>query len=119
MANTVSYSINAQFSNTVGITQITPVLVSLTVGGAVSMNRMTATFAASVAVPLGSVATPTAAYLYNADATNYIVILDDTTEIGRLPAGKSQFFFLPSGVTLKVQANTANCLLDFAVYDAA
>jgi len=55
----------------------------------------------------------------NQDATNYILILDDAAEIARLLPGDVCFIPLPSGVDLKAQSDTANCLMDFAVYGTA
>jgi len=80
---------------------------------------LTVTQAASLAVPLGEITTPTMLYVYNTDDTNFIKVLDNATEIGRVQAGDSGFIPLPSGVTLKMQADTADCDVDFAVFGTA
>ena len=93
--------------------------LAATVADRFSQDRLTVTFAAPLAIPTGTVTVPRYLYAVNQDATNYIVILDDATEIARLLPGDVCFSPLPSGVDLKAQADTANCLMDFAVYGTA
>jgi copper(I)-binding protein len=116
---TLRYTIQATHAANVGRSSLTPAQIDVTVAESPSTGRLTVTQAAAVAVPLGSVVTPRFLYAINRDADNYISILDDATEIGRLLAGESCMMALPSGVTLKAQADTDDCLMDFAVYGAA
>jgi hypothetical protein len=116
---TLQYTITGNHASDVARSIIEPVQVTADVSDSPSTGRLTVTEAAPLAIPLGNVATPRFLYAVNRNATNYILILDDATEIGRLSAGKACFIELPSGVDLKAQADTTDCIMDFAVYGAA
>lgn len=116
---TLSYQITATHRGDANAFQVIPVAVVLTVGNAVSADRLAVLHAAPVSVPLGNVTTPRFAYLSNVDADNYVKVLNDAVEIGRIPAGTSSFIALPDGVVLKLQANVATVNVDFAVFEAA
>ena len=101
-------------------TSINSPSVIAALGDAIESNTITVTEAAAMAVPLGAVTTPALLYARNADATNYIVILDDTAEIARIyPSSFPAIIPLPAGVDLKAQANTADAQLEYAVFQAA
>lgn len=94
--------------------------IIVALGDAIESNEVTITQAASMAIPLGTVATPVLLYARNTDPTNYIIIFDDATEIARLfPSSFPALIPLPAGVTLKAQANTADAQLEYAVFQAA
>ena len=116
---TLTYQVTALHRGDNSVFNITPVAVDYTCINQFSSDRLTVTFAASLAVPLGEVTTPTLLYASNTDATNYISILDDTVEIARLTAGMTAMIPLPASVVLKAQADTGNCEMDFAVFGTA
>jgi hypothetical protein len=116
---TLRYTIQATHDGAVSRSTITPRQITATVGDNPSMSKLTVTEAESLAVPLGGITTPRFFYAVNLDGDNYIQILDDATEIGRLMPGDSGFMPLPDGVDLKAQADTDDCEMLFAVYGAA
>jgi len=119
MMATLTITITGVHAADVARSNLVPEPLSATVSNSPTTGRITVTHAASLAIPVGNAGTARYLYAINQDATNYIIILDDATEIARLVAGDVCFIPLPSGVDLKAQANTANCIMDFAVYGAA
>jgi hypothetical protein len=116
---TITYNISATVRSDAGVFQTSPITATFTVADNYRQGRLTVLEASATTIPIGDITTPRLAQFRNADPDNYIVILDDATEIARIPAGQGQFVFLPAGVDLKAQANTDDCVMDFAVFEAA
>jgi hypothetical protein len=116
---TLRYTIQATHIADVAQTNLAPRQVQVTVGDSPSTGKLTVTEAAAIAIPLGNITTPRYLYAANLDPDNYIVILDDATEITRLLVGDAAIIPLPAGVDLKAQADTDDCEMLFAVYGAA
>ena len=114
---TLEYVIQATSRSTGTVASVTPVSASITISDDLSVGSLTVTQSASVAVPLGNITTPWAGYFSNTDSTNFIKILNGSTEIARVPAGQAIFFVFPSGITLNAQADTADCDMDFTLYE--
>jgi hypothetical protein len=119
MMATLRYTIQVTHDGAVGRSTITPRQITATVGDNPSTAQLTVTEADPVAIPLGEITTPRFLYAVNLDADNFIQILDDATEIGRLLPGNSCMMALPAGVDLKAQAVADDCEMLFAVYGAA
>lgn len=120
---TVTNQITSISRATGSTVQIIPVSAEFAATEGPTVDRLTVTQAASLAVPLGVITTPRIGYFSNVDATNFIKILDDTVEIARLSpstdGASTALIPLPDGIVLKAQADTADCLMDYALYEAA
>ena len=116
---TVTYQVSSSSSATGAITQVAPVSVSFAASDNVTVGSLTVTQAASLAVPLGNITAARIGYFSNTDTTNFVKILDDTVEIARLAAGMTAIIPLPDGIVLKAQADTADCAMDYTLYEAA
>jgi hypothetical protein len=119
MAATLTYSISAAFRADNATFQITPVSVSMTMDTAMVYDRITVTQASAVTLSLGLITAPIVAYFYNADDTNYITITNDAAFLAKVPAGETVLLGLVGTETLKAQANTADCIMEFAAWQAA
>lgn len=117
--STLNLTISGSFSTDYDQYSLAQPSASLTMGGEMQFSTLTVTQAASLAVPLGTVTTPTIGYFYNAGPTNYVSILDNATEIARIPSGRAALIPLPNGVDLKAQANTADCSMPYALWEEA
>jgi len=117
MAGTLTYQIVATFVSNGKTLPVQGVTFEQTLGDAYKAGVVLVTQAE--AVTLDSVASPKVGYFRNLDATNFVTVLDDAAELAVVPAGQAALIQLPAGVTLKAQANTANCLMDYAVFAAS
>lgn len=118
----LSYTTDFTATQTAG--RIVPGLavnVTMTVGDEYTMGAKSIGFVAAEALPLGGVTTAVWGRFINHDATNYVSIINDATEIARIPAGGVAQFTLPNiaAANLKAQANTAAAQLEWAVFDAS
>lgn len=122
MSATLSYSISLTHRITDGsVMSIQPVSVSKTVSENHVSGIVTIASASATAFPLGTVTTPLVAYIYNMDDTNFITVIDDSTDLQiDIPAGEPAIIPLSSGLTtLKAQADTADCEVYYAIFEAA
>jgi hypothetical protein len=94
-----------------------PSRMTLTVDAKFNADRLTVAHASAVAIPLGAVTVPTDLLVVNTNATNFITILDDATPICLVPASSWRFIGVPASADLKAQADTADCVMDFAVFE--
>jgi len=117
--STLNYSISGTFRTDGHLYSIQGTPAELTLGSKMVFDRITCTFAAPVTLALGLVTTPTLGYFYNADDTNFLQVRDDAAVLAVIQAGRSSFINLESGVTLKVQADTGDCLMDYALWEEA
>jgi len=119
MANTLTYQTGITFRTDDFVWSLQPTSVELAMGSKMQADRVTATFAAAITIALGEVTAPTVAYFHNADATNFVTITDDATFLAKIPAGRTVCLNLAGTETLKAQADTADCLLDYALFEEA
>jgi hypothetical protein len=94
---------------------------ALTVGApSVGISRLTLVGDASASTIFENNTTTTYVYLKNTDATNHIKYFNDTDDgFGILFPGEANFFAVIDNEGLKVQANTGNCVLEYAYWTKA
>ena len=94
---------------------------SLTVGEpSVGISRMSLVGDAAATAIITDNTTTTYVYLKNTDATNHIKWFNDTDDgVGILWPGEFAFFAIIDAEGLKVQANNANCILEYAYWTKA
>ena len=94
---------------------------SLTVGPpSKGISRISLVGDASATTIFADNTTTTYVYLKNTDATNHIKWFNDTDDgIGILWPGEFAFFAIIDAEGLKVQANNANCILEYAYWTKA
>ena len=119
MATTLTAIVNATMRADASTFSITPVTQSLTVNDLFMADRVTVTEASAVTLELGAVTTPRYGYFHNADDTNYLEVRNDAAVLAKLKAGEACFIPLGSTVTLKAQADTADCEMDYALWEDA
>jgi hypothetical protein len=113
MESTLTYSISATLRTDAATFSVTPVSVVIAMSSTFEANRITVTEDASMAIPLGAVTGPTVAYFSNVDDTNFITIYDDDVFLAKIPAGQTVLLNLAGTETLKAQADTADCDMDY------
>jgi hypothetical protein len=118
---TLKYSLSATHTRSdIAKWYLTPAVgASVTVNDTMHSDTVTATQASPVTVALGAVTSPTYFLVDNADATNSVNVMDDAAVLAVVPAGGATLIPLEAGVTLKVQANVADCIINYAVFMAA
>jgi len=114
---TLSVSVQLTHETNLARFNLVPSRAQRTVSAKFNADRLTVTHASAVAIPLGAVTAPTDLLVVNTNATNFIAILDDATPICLVPASSWRFIGVPASATLKAQADTANCIMDFAVFE--
>tara|TARA_R100000900_G_scaffold16006_1_gene14058 strand:+ start:3371 stop:3733 length:363 start_codon:yes stop_codon:yes gene_type:complete len=94
---------------------------TLTIGEpAVSVARISLVGDASATALLTDNATTTYVYLKNTDGTNHVKYFNDTDDgFGILWPGEFAFFAVIDNEGLKVQANNAACILEYAYWTKA
>ena len=94
---------------------------SLTVGApSVGISKISLVGDAAATAIITDNATTTYVYLKNTDATNHIKWFNDTDDgVGILWPGEFAFFAIIDAEGLKVQANNANCILEYAYWTKA
>ncbi len=81
-----------------------------------------ATEASAVALPLGGVASPDMLAITNMDETNYVEVGEDDggfVAVQRIKPGRTLMLDLTELAAPYVKANTANCLVTYAVFAAS
>jgi hypothetical protein len=74
-------------------------------------------FAAATVLVANTSAVTTYVYLKNMDETNFITIKTDAAvDFARLYPGEFAFFPLEPSVGVEVQADTANCILEYGLW---
>ncbi len=74
-------------------------------------------FGAATVLVASTSAVTTYVYLKNIDATNFITIKTDAAiDFGRLSPGEWAFFPLEPSVGIEVQADTADCILEYGLW---
>ena len=83
----------------------------------IDIARITLVGDAAATTILDNNATTTYVYLKNTDSTNHIKYFNDTDDgIGILWPGEFAFFAVIDAEGLKVQANNANCVLEYGYW---
>ena len=117
---TLKYNLSVSHTRTTAKWYVNPsVGSSVTVNDTMHSDQVTITQASAVTIDLGAVTSPTYFFIDNIDGTNSVNVMDDATNLAVVPAGGAVLIPLPSGVTLKAQANVADCIINYAVFMAA
>lgn len=122
MANelTLSASLSYAKNNITVALSVASLLANVAGNGLEALNNYVAT-TSDTALPLGSV-TSAGGYLFiiNTDPTNYVTIKSAVggTPLTRILAGQFALFRLDNSVTVpSIQANTASCIVKYAIFD--
>jgi len=122
MADELTYVISATHIKNGKTTVIPAVQSTRSTGNAMSQNVQLITEAAAVNLNVGSVTVPAVMYARNLNATNYVKILNDAVIIAIVKA-EGQTVVDLSGVVaaadLKAQADTADCLMEYTIFNEA
>tara|TARA_R100000808_G_C2072391_1_gene99387 strand:- start:203 stop:565 length:363 start_codon:yes stop_codon:yes gene_type:complete len=118
---TLTAKLTLTSSNATSDTLSLNVTDTLTVGEpAINVARISLVGDASATALLTDNSTTTYVYLKNTDGTNHIKYFNDTDDgFGILWPGEFAFFAVIDNEGLKVQANNANCVLEYGYWTKA
>lgn len=121
MANELSYSLNVSYASGYAKDSVTTGTVTYSQSTQLVDSGIQDVGTAAESLATGDVGTNGGwLWMKNLDTTNYVTFGPDSTGLitcGRLQPGKDCWFFLAPSVTLKVQANTAACKVQYKLFN--
>jgi len=119
MADEITYQIVIQYTKNGKTFTVPGDALELDAGDEMVSGIITVTQASAITLDLGGVDTATLAYFRNLDDTNSLEVRDDTDVLCDIPAEQACLLHLDSGLTsIKAQADTADCLMEYVVFEA-